>query len=318
MTNKEKYYSFCEVDKYVPIFSQSWWLDTVSENEWDVALVEKNGKIIASLPYFIKNNLCCKIITMPKLTKYMGPYIKYPSDQKYETKLSYEKTVMVELIDQLPKFDKFSQNFNYSVSNWLPFYWKNFNQTTYYTYIINDISDANESISKFNYSKKKNIAKAEEDINIVYDISDREFYDNHKMILAKQGEKISYDYSLFSKICSVAYKYNSARILAAYDEKGALHAAYFIVWDGISMYNLISTIDPDYRFSGASTLLIKEMIIFASSFLDKIDLAGSMIQSVEHSFRKFGAIQTPYSHITKTSSKFYKFNNILKEILFYK
>ena len=56
MTNKEKYSEFCQKEKNIPIFSKDWWLDAVcGENNWDVALVEKGGQIMASMPYYTKN-----------------------------------------------------------------------------------------------------------------------------------------------------------------------------------------------------------------------------------------------------------------------
>ena len=122
MTNKQKYYTFCEIEKNIPIFSQAWWLDVVCGSDWDVALVENHGEIISSMPYHIKKKASFKIITMPKLTQNMGPYIKYPDNQKYEKKLAFEKQVMTKLIDKLPVFDRFSQNFNYNITNWQPFY----------------------------------------------------------------------------------------------------------------------------------------------------------------------------------------------------
>ena len=57
---------------------------------------------------------------------------------------------------------------------------------------------------------------------------------------------------------------------------------------------MISTIDPDYRNSGASSLLIYEIINFLRDKVRKFDFEGSMIESVENSFRKFGAIQKAY------------------------
>ena len=302
MTRKEKYYSFCEIEKNIPIFSQAWWLDAVCGMDWNVALVEKNSQIIASMPYYLIKKVGFKIITMPKLTQNMGPYIKYPPNQKYENKIAYEKIIMTELITYLPSYDMFSQNFNYTITNWLPFYWKGFSQTTYYSYILDQLSDLESIFSRFHSTKKKNIKKAEKLIDIVYDISDKTFYDNHKMTLAKQGKKISYSLELFKKIYSEGYKHNSSKTIGAYDKNGNLHAAYFIIWDDISVYNLISTIDPEYRESGASSLLFKEIISFASNISDKIDLEGSMIESVEQSFRKFGAIQIPYFNVTKINS----------------
>ena len=47
MTNKEKYYTFCDIEKTIPIFSQAWWLDAVCGDDWDVCLVEKGNEIYA-------------------------------------------------------------------------------------------------------------------------------------------------------------------------------------------------------------------------------------------------------------------------------
>ncbi|SVD38205.1 uncharacterized protein METZ01_LOCUS391059, partial [marine metagenome] len=152
MTNKQKYYIFCETEENIPIFSQAWWLDAVCGTNWDVVLVENHGDIIASMPYHMKKKTGFNIITMPKLTQNMGPYIKYLDNQKYEKRLAFEKKVMFQLIDSLPKFDKFSQNFNYNITNWQPFYWKGFQQTTRYTYVISNTDSLDTIVSAF--SKK--------------------------------------------------------------------------------------------------------------------------------------------------------------------
>ena len=72
MTNKQKYYIFCENENDIPIFSQAWWLDAVCGSAWDVVLVENHGDIIASMPYHMKKKIGFNIITMPKLTQNMG------------------------------------------------------------------------------------------------------------------------------------------------------------------------------------------------------------------------------------------------------
>ena len=129
MTNKEKYKQLCEKNTDIPLFSQAWWLDAVCvDGEWDVALFEKGGKTLGSLPYYLKRKGPFTIITMPPLTQTMGPWIKYPENQKYAKKLSYEKEIMNNLIDQLPKTDYFCQNFHPSVTNWLPFIGEDLNK----------------------------------------------------------------------------------------------------------------------------------------------------------------------------------------------
>ena len=62
MTNKEQYEEFCKVEKNIPIFSQDWWLDAVcGSDNWNVALVEKGGHIMASMPYFFKKKAIFEI-----------------------------------------------------------------------------------------------------------------------------------------------------------------------------------------------------------------------------------------------------------------
>ena len=310
MTNKEKYYAFCEIEKTIPLFSQAWWLDAVCADEWDVCLVEKGGTIYASMPFHIKKRYGFTILCQPPLTQNLGPWIK-SSTLKYDKILSQQKVLMEGLIEQLPTYHYFNQNWHYMQTNWLPFYWKGFKQTTYYTYVIEELIDLEYVFSNFGHAKRKNINKAEKIINVVFDISAEEFYKNHKMTLAKQGLKISYSFELFNKIYKAGYEHNSARTIAGYDSKNNLHAALFIIWDELSAYDLISTIDPDYRVYGAASLLIKEVITFVSTITKKIDFEGSMIESVERSFRQFGAIQKPYFNVSKTQSKMLQIANCI-------
>lgn len=91
---------------------------------------------------------------------------------------------MYEMIEQIKdlKIGYYNQNFHYSISNWLPFYWKGFRQTTRYTYVIEDISDIENVFKNFDYSKKKNINKARKTVRIKYDLSAQEFYEHHNYL----------------------------------------------------------------------------------------------------------------------------------------
>ena len=316
MTNKQKYRNFCETEKNIPIFSKDWWLDSVcGEDNWYVVLIEKGRMITATLPYFKTRRNIFNVITMPKLTQTMGPYIKYPEIQKYEKKLSYEKSIMEQIIVMLPRIDMFLQNFHYSITNWLPFYWKGFKQTTCYTYVIEDLTNLDEVFKNFSQAKKKNIKKAEDKVSIHFDLSSSDFYENHKMTLAKQNSKISYSFETFKIIYDSVYENESGKTIYAIDDVGNIHGALLVVWDDNSAYDLISTIDPDFRTYGAANLLVKEIIRYVSTKTSRFDFEGSMIESVEKSFRQFGAIQKPYFTISKTDSKLLRFRNFVKELV---
>jgi len=221
---------------------------------------------------------------------------------------------MYEMIEQIKdlKIGYYNQNFHYSISNWLPFYWKGFRQTTRYTYVIEDISDIENVFKNFDYSKKKNINKARKTVRIKYDLSAQEFYEHHKMTLNKQNQKISYSQNIFYELYRSVYERGCGKTIYAIDDNEIIHAALFVVWDNKSAYDLISTIDPDYRNSGASSLLIYEIINFLRDKVRKFDFEGSMIESVENSFRKFGAIQKAYFNINKSFSFTFKLINSIK------
>jgi hypothetical protein len=314
MTLRNQYRSFCSIESSVPIFSKGWWLDAVcGEDNWDVIIIKKGEDIVATLPYYLIKGRLFTTIGMPSLTQTLGPWLRV-SKTKYADILSEQKKLMTEIINQLPPFDYFFQNFHYSITNWLPFYWKGFSQTTRYTYIIEDISTLENVWNNFSYAKIKNIKKAEKTVTVNFDLSAKDFYNNHRMTLAKQGEEISYSWDLFERIYNAGYAHDAAKTIYATDNEGNIHAALFVIWDSQSAYDLISTIDPDFRNSGAATLLVKEIIKYVSTRTEKFDFEGSMIEGVENSFRQFGAIQKPYFSVFKTDSRLLKVKHSLKSI----
>lgn len=320
MNNKEKYIEFCMDNPDIPVFSQPWWLDAVcGENGWDVVIIEKGNEIFATMPYvkpISRYGLTYSL--MPQLTQKLGPYIKYPDGQQYAKKLSYEKEIMQLLIDGFPKVDYFNQNFNHIYKNWLPYYWNGYSQTTRYTYILNNIENYEDCYNNFLQAKKKNIKKANKLVEVKFDICADEFYYNHKYTLSIQNKKISYSKELFQKIYDGIYRNNAGRTIYAVDKEGNIHAALLVIWDTYSAYDLISTIDPNFRNSGSASLLVLKMIKYLQNITKKFDFEGSMIEGVENSFRQFGAVQTPYFQITKMSRKariLYGLKNLARDII---
>ena len=312
---KDEYKIFCRSALDMPVFSMPWWLDAVCGKQgWDVILVKRNNEIIASFPYHIRRKIGMRFLVTPILTQKLGVYIKYPEKQTAMAKLSYEKDIMNEIIARLPRHDFFRVNFDYRYTNWLPFYWQGFSQTTRYTYVIEDISDVNAVYQNFDQSKKRNIKKAKNLVNVGFDLSCKEFYENHCMALKKQNKKILYSFDFFRNLYEAVYREGQGRVIHCHDKQGNLHAAHLVVWDNVSAFNLLYTIDPDYRNSGASSLLIYEMIQYLSDKVKTFDFEGSMIEGVENSYRRFGTMQKPYFQICKNNSKRFIILKGLKDI----
>ena len=316
MTNKQKYREFCKSEDSIPLFSKSWWLDvTCDESNWDIALVEKDNKIVASLPYLKSKKNGATILSQPKLTQCLGVFIKYPKNQKYEKKISYEKEMMINLIDQLPKYDLFSQNMHYDMTNWLPFYWKGFSQTTSYTYVIEDLTDLDLIWLNFNNKTRTDIRKAEKIVKVVDSVDIEKFYEINKMSFERQNIEISYSLDYVKKIDIACKDRDKRKILFAIDDENQIHAAIYIIWDSESAYYIMGGGNPSLRNSGATHLLIWEAIKFSSSIVKKFDFEGSMMEQVEKFVRSFGAVQKPYFHISKVNSKFFKIKQLFKEVL---
>jgi hypothetical protein len=310
MTDKMNYRILCKNESSVFFFNQDWWLDVVcGEENWDVVIVKKGEQIVGSFPYYTKKEYSFfSGIGMPKLTQTMGPWIKYPEGQKYVSKLSYEKEIMSELIEKLPEYDFFTQNFHHSVTNWLPFYWKGFQQTTRYTYLL-DLSLSEDSLLENMKSSVRNkIRNAEKKLDVLNELPLPEVYRLNEKTFVRQGLDISFSYDFFLRMDQTLVKNKRREIFVGLDESKRAHSCLYLVWDNSAAYVHLVGEDPELRSSGAGMLLIWSAIKYAKNVLKLrwFDFEGSMLENVEAVRRSFGAVQTPYFQVTKVNSKILK------------
>jgi hypothetical protein len=315
-TNKDRYKSFCSEESDIPIFSKPWYLDAVAgEKMWNVCLIEKGGEIVASMPYIVKKKFGFKISTMPKFSHTLGPYIKYPKGQKYYKKLSWEKKIMTEIINQLPKVDYFSQNFNSNVLNWLPFYWKGYEQTTRYTYILENIPlEVLEERVENDVRRRRRRAKdlgvevvESNDIEKFYELYQKSLNKKNIKILAKQ---LKYNLKIVKNLYHCCKVNGSVRMLFA-ELNGKPIAANFLVYDSNTVFYIMGWTDRDKKDLGGMDAVQFEAIKFAMQSGREFDFEGSMTESIEKYFRSFGAVQKQFFNITKYNSKILKLRNAI-------
>jgi hypothetical protein len=309
MTNKERYRIFCE-EKPVPLFMQAWWLDAVcvEEKTWDILLYEENGKILAVMPYHLLKKWGLKIILNPQLTQYNGVWFDYTDNCKLHKRYSLEKKVMDNLIDQLealkPSF--YSQSFHHSVTNWQPFYWKKFSQTTRYTYILKNIADTDAVFSNIHPRYRKKLRKSERELTIDFNFSPEKFYNFHKDYRNEKNDRIFYSKQLFLSIFHAATKREQGKIIAIRDKNNNLLSAIFFVWDK-NYASCLLTVRKIIDGSNASIFMIWEAIKYLKNKTKAFDFEGSMIEGVANINKQFGAEQVPYFTISKHYSSIFKF-----------
>ena len=287
------------------IFAQPWWLEAVAPRSWDAVTIEKDGTLIARLPYVIKRHRGRNYVIMPPLTPHLGPWLR-PFPGKNPSKSAAEKKILTELIDRLPAFDTFTQHFHPSVSNWLPFYWRGFQQTTRYTYIIESLGDLTAVWDGMAANLRRNVRNAKEWLIVRDDLGLDAFLNLNEKTFARQGLPMPYGRDFVARLDEACSRQRCRRILFAEDAQGRVHAGAYFVWDSHASYWLMSGGDPDLRSSGATSLLVWEAIQFAATVTQSFDFVGSMIESVEHFFRTFGASQKPYLRVSKTNSPLVK------------
>lgn len=315
MTNKEKYRLLCKNEPSIPIFSKDWWLDSVAGDAWDVVLVEKGDQILASLPYTMRQRYGLNVISQPALTQTLGPWLR-PSTAKYARRLSQEKDLLQKLFEQLPRFAHYQQNWHCTRTNWLPLYWLGYEQTTRYTYRLEDLSSEEQIWGEMEANIRTDVRKAsnKEGVKVRTDLDIEAFLTLNEKVFARQNMALPYTRDFVRRLDKAAAQNQARKIFIAEDEQGRHHAGVYLIWDDNTAYYLMGGGDPDLRNSGATSLCMWEAIQFAATVTKSFDFEGSMIEPVERFFRGFGAVQTPYFAISKTNSKLLKTYRFLQDI----
>ncbi|OGU35098.1 MAG: hypothetical protein A2068_06405 [Ignavibacteria bacterium GWB2_35_6b] len=285
------------------IFCQPWWLESVSPGNWGYAVAKSGEEIVGILPYTYKTRLKkYRLQDLPSVYSYQGPWIKKGA-AKYSRNMSEEKQIMTELINNLPEFAVFNQWFHPHITNWLPFYWNNFSQTTRYTYVIEPDKSINEIWDGTRANIRTDIRKAQDVLQIVEDKDVTRFCELEHKTFLHQGLKLPFPEEMLIRIERECSGRGVRKILLAVDEQGRVHAGAYLIWDNTSVYSILRGSDPELRTSGASSLVAWKSIEFAVGVNKKFDFCGSWNEPIERFILAFGAKQIPFFEITKSSSK---------------
>ncbi len=282
-----------------PVFLQPWWLQAVGGGSCEYVVSWRGEEAAAAMPIFVREGrFGDRKILMPPSTHSLGPWFR-EIEGAYQTRFADKKAPLTELIEALPEFSYFGQQFHRSVTNWLPFCWQGFEQTTRYTYILPDLSDLDAIWNGFTGSIRRNIRKAVKEVKVEEDEDIDRFLTLHSKTFERQGRKAPYSRELLTSLDAACAQNSARKILFAVDSQGRTHCATFFVYSEAETIYLLSGADPDLRSSGANSLIIWEGIQFASTVSHEFDFAGSMLEPIERYFRRFGARQVPYFQISK-------------------
>ncbi|MBK7938814.1 MAG: GNAT family N-acetyltransferase [Lewinellaceae bacterium] len=306
---KTRYAEFCR-SHYVPLHFQPWWFDAVClRGAWDVCLAtEASGDISGVLPYYISGYPGLKTVQQAPLTSYGGPWLPppvRPEPNPYK-RSKVEKKIFETLIGQLPHSAFFQINFRPDVTNWLPFYWAGFRQTTRYTYLFADLHDPDKVWAGFKNTLRTDIRKAMKAVEVRTEPSDFcSVFRLHERSFHRKNLHPPYTFPIFQNLHEAASARSQSACFMAYDQKsGAPHAGLYLVFDTHAAFVLLTGQDPAFKSASAIWLLFWEAIKFCAEKGLTLDFEGSMNKNIERGFRAFGAQLTPYHQVFKAGNRF--------------
>ena len=304
MSAKTRYSDFCRIAPDVPVFAQPWYLDACAEGgAWDVVLAEEKGRVVAALPFFYKQKGLFRYATMPPFVKWLGPYLL----PELRGRLPQEHEVLKQLLAQLPPLAAFKQNFHPALTNWLPFYWQQYQQTTFYTYQLRGLRELARVEAGLSTGIRRDIRLARPRLRVVPDRPLAELYRVNALSFARQGLPVPFSLAQLARLDAAVQVAGAGQRFFAVDEQDRVHSVAYLLWDATTAYLLLAGDDPALRASGAGVLLTWETIRYASEVrgLDCFDCLGSMLPGVERMRVRFGAVQTPYFFVWKNHSRLF-------------
>jgi len=278
------------------VFCYSWWLESITKSNFKILALFENEEIVAGIPmaFDIQNK-----VNEPPLTRTLGVLYKNGEYTSKRKQTSVERKWVSELLNHLSLKDFVQMSMHHNFTDWLPFRWNGFRQTTRYTYII-FYSDKtiNEIWNNLDRLRKRMINRANEN-GIKVEITD-DFdlvYQYESLTYERQGLKFRIPY-LDLKSLDDSIKSKGKRIIfKALDQKNKVHAVLYIAFNNKSAYALLSGSDPDLRNLGGHTLVMWEAIRYFSNKVQYFNFGGSDIERIEEHIRGFGGTITPYFHI---------------------
>lgn len=286
-------------------------MEAVCEGKlWDVALAFDGDRPTGAMPYHYGRKGCLMYVVQPQLTQFSGPVFFYPQGISESHRLDFEKHTVAQLLQQVEgrKPSVFLQNLSPAVTNWLPFYWAGYKQTTRYTYRIPDIRDPQRVFDAFDAEKRqRKIRRYEAVTSVRFDMAADAFADFHASYWAAKGKRDVLDKRLIERVCRTATGRGNGVIASLFDGEGRLLMARFVAYDGRCAYSLMSAQDMSLHKNGHSETLFWELIKYLSDKTLAFDFEGSMDEGIEYFYRSFGAVQTPFFEISKYGNPLVEF-----------
>ncbi|MDX2135228.1 MAG: GNAT family N-acetyltransferase [Saprospiraceae bacterium] len=242
-----------------------------------------------------------RAIVQPPYTAYSGPWLLYPDepDMKRPAVYSFEIKTLNNLIRQLPTCAVYRQYLHPTVSNWYPFYWQGYRQSTKYTYILENESILNID-SVLGSSVRKKIKRNKQTVRL-FEIDDPgQISAVYRRSTARLGLSIENDEPVFHRLFSALKQRKQGVLLGLREaDNPAILAAMAIAFDQRQASFLWSGNAFPAGIKYLNYMLFAECLQWCADRGLAADLEGSMHEGMERVLRSFGGVRTPYFQVSR-------------------
>ncbi len=268
----------------VSIFDEDWWLDASAPGAWDRVRVAWDGTAVGDMAFHVKRRWGLTYITMPHLTRTMSPRL-YPPPAKTATREMLKQTIVSELMQKLPRYDRFERSLDPGCPSVQGFVHANLAVTHMHTFRSKPGDGPDVMLRQMHQEARRAINKAQRECSTEHSMDIDRFIRLHRQ---SYGKKTLVDYPTLERIFSAAASRSQVEIVFASLNGSTDCAAMILLWDNVSLYTWLLARDRVQNHVGASSLLTYEAMKTAHRLGRVVDLDGYITPAVGAFLTKFG------------------------------
>ncbi len=266
------------------IFVEPWWLDAAAPGAWNAAVVERNGRVQAWLPYssFRRDQIAwCGV---PPLTRLLFPVVDLPAG-KAETLGRRRFQLESALVAQLPSASAYEFILPPDHGNAVAWQACGFDARVQHTFLV-DPATSPEACWQQVSRKTRNLIRRAEEVLDTRVLTAAEFvgeYQRNLGVVVAAGHL-----GTVHRLAAAAEAHGQGRAMGAVDQAGRIHAAVLFLWDEHDYYYFLSTRNAAVAELGAVDLLVWRGLIDALARGLRFDFDGVSSRSRWHFLQSFG------------------------------
>ena len=281
----------------VPLFHEHWWFDAACPGAWDVREIHRDGRIIASMAFHTFKKLGFTYITMPGLSRTLAPCINEQWTKPVTSRQNLT-SVLGELIQALPKHDRFELCLPPNSELALPFALCGFRTTATFTFRFRG-SSSQTAWTAMEQKTRATVNSASRQFSAqIHDDFSR--HERLAELNAKARGGVRSDFTAVRRVFEACHKRDRCAIITAVNDDALDVASAIVIWDNENLHYWMSARLPGIC-SGANSLLIWKALELATDMERTFDLDGFITPQNGLFLAKFGLEPAIRTYVTKAT-----------------